>query len=150
VSVRLGDLVRADDVVFGLREDDVCAAAARLLERTLPLRGFPPAEVRRLVDAVTAREKEMSTDCGDAAIPHARDEALSEFVAAVAVNPDGVTRLPSPRVLFAFLSPQGDRNGHLALLAQISRLARERAKMDAVAKADTAQRVLEVLRSRPA
>jgi mannitol/fructose-specific phosphotransferase system IIA component (Ntr-type) len=39
--------------------------------------------VQRLIDKVVSREKEMPTTCGTGAIPHARDAAITSFIAAV-------------------------------------------------------------------
>lgn len=148
--MQLIDLLTADDVVFGLRAADVGAAAAALLQTTLPRRGFAPADVTRLVDAVLARERETPTLCGAIAIPHARDAQVSQFVIAIAVNPAGVVEGPAaPRVLIAFISPEAKRSEHLELLARLARLARDQAAISAMAGAVDGAGVLEVIRERP-
>ncbi len=144
--MKLADLIHADDVVLGVRAPDIAAAATGLLETTLPRRGFAPAEVQRLIAAVTAREREAPTTCGVIAIPHARDAGLRTFVAAVAVNRDGIMEgQPEPRVLIAFLSPDQQRAEHLALLATLARLSRDRATIDAIAAAPDAASVVALL-----
>lgn len=148
--MQLADLVTADDIVFGIQEADVAAAAARLLRTTLPRRGFVPEEVERLVGAVIARERETPTLCGAIAVPHARDTKLKDFLLAVAVNPVGVVAAPAaPRVLIAFLSPEARRSEHLDLLARLARLSRDNAAVSAIAGATSAQGVLEIIRERP-
>jgi mannitol/fructose-specific phosphotransferase system IIA component (Ntr-type) len=98
-GMNFGDLVQPGDVVLGVRAPDVSAAAAQLLEKTLSRRKFPPAEITRLVNAVIERERDASTLCGPIAIPHARDAAIQSFLAAVAINPDGIIEgAASPRV----------------------------------------------------
>src|SRR5262249_7329786 len=117
-GVKLGDLINAGDVSIGLRGRDIADAAAQLLRQTLPRRGIAPADVQRMIDAVVAREREVPTTGGVAAIPHARDETISSFIAAVGTNRDGVVEgKPHPRVLIAFLSPASSRSEHLAFLA---------------------------------
>ena len=144
------DLLTADDVVFGIREPDIGAAAARLLRTTLPHHGFDAAEIERLVAAVLARERETPTLCGAIAIPHARDARLKEFLIAVAVNPAGVVEgAGSPRVLIAFLSPEARRSEHLDLLARLARLSRDSAAISAISAATMAGAVLEIIRERP-
>lgn len=148
--MQLIDLLTADDVVFGVREPDIGAAAARLLRTTLPHHGFDAAEIERLVAAVLARERETPTLCGAIAIPHARDARVTKFLIAVAVNPAGVVEgAASPCVLIAFLSPEAQRNEHLDLLARLARLSRDSAAIGAIAAATTAEAVLEVIRERP-
>ena len=148
--MQLIDLLTADDVVFGIREADIGAAAARLLRTTLPHHGLDPAEIERLVAAVLARERETPTLCGAIAIPHARDASLKEFLAAIAINPDGVVEAPAaPRVLIAFLSPEARRTEHLDLLARLARLSRDQAAISAIAGAGGREEVLEIIRGLP-
>jgi mannitol/fructose-specific phosphotransferase system IIA component (Ntr-type) len=148
--MQLIDLLTADDVVFGIRESDVGAAAARLLRTTLPHHGFASAEAERLVAAVLARERETPTLCGAIAIPHARDTQVSQFIVAIAVNPAGVIEgVGAPRVLIAFLSPEAQRSEHLDLLARLARLSRDHAAISAMAAATDTKGVLEVIRERP-
>jgi Phosphotransferase system mannitol/fructose-specific IIA domain (Ntr-type) len=145
--MKLRKFVTASDVLIGLRARDIAAASAQLLERTLPHHGFAPDEVRRLTDAVVAREREMPTTCGSGAIPHARDAAVGSFIAAIATNRDGIVEgQREPRVIIAFLSPASKTDEHLHLLTALSRLAHESATMDAIAEAPTAERVVELLK----
>lgn len=139
-------LLEPDDVVFGIRGSDVAAAAAQLLETTLPLHHFSKADVDRLVHAVIARERLTPTLCGAIAIPHARDPELTRIVAAIGVNPEGAIEGPNaPRVIISFLSPDAQRSEHLALLSSIARLSRDQAAMDAIAAATSAGAVLKIL-----
>ena len=143
---KLGDLIGTTDVAIGLRGRDIADAAAQLLRQTLPRRGIAPDEVNRMIDAVIAREREMPTTCGIAAIPHARDAAITSFIAAVGTNGDGVVEgKPQPRVLIAFLSPAASRAEHLAFLASLSRLASDTRTMDAIAAAATPDDVVALL-----
>ena len=145
--MKLSDLVSADDIIVGVRAPDIAGAATQILERTLPRHGFSPAEVRRLISAVVAREQEMSTTCGASAIPHARDAAVKSFIAAIGTNRDGILEgQRAPRVIFAFLSPDSKTSEHLALLASLSRLAHESSVMDAIAEATTPENVVELLK----
>ena len=73
--ISLGDILDTRDVILGLRAHDVTDAASHVLAQTLPRHGFVANEVHRLIDAVTAREREAPTTCGMSAIPHARDAA---------------------------------------------------------------------------
>jgi mannitol/fructose-specific phosphotransferase system IIA component (Ntr-type) len=145
--MRLSDLVQADDIILGVRAPDVAGAAAEMLEKTLPHHGFAPDTVRRLIDAVIAREHEMPTTCGASAIPHARDAAVETFVVAIGTNGDGIIEgQREPRVIFAFLSPLEKHAGHLELLAALSRLAHDTPAMNAIAEAKTVDEVIALLK----
>ncbi|HEV2719086.1 MAG TPA: PTS sugar transporter subunit IIA [Thermoanaerobaculia bacterium] len=148
--MQLADLITPNDVVFGVREADIGAAAARLLRTTLPHHGLDAAEVERLVQAVLTRERETSTLCGAIAIPHARDARVPEFIVAIGINAEGVTEAAgAPRVLIAFLSPEARRAEHLELLARLARLSRDQEAISAIAGAKEASTVLEIIRERP-
>jgi mannitol/fructose-specific phosphotransferase system IIA component (Ntr-type) len=146
--VKLGDFLQPYDVVFGLRAHDIAGVAEQLLAETLPHHHFSPETVQRLINAVVLREREISTNCGAAAIPHARDASVHRFIGAIAANPDGVIEGSNePRVVFAFVSPEPQRAEHLALLGSLSALARDTATVDAIAHAKSGEDVIALLRT---
>jgi mannitol/fructose-specific phosphotransferase system IIA component (Ntr-type) len=145
--VNLGDFIKPQDVLFGIRARDISGVAEQLLSETLPHHHFSPDNVRRLIAAVVARESEISTNCGAAAIPHARDAAVNHFIGAIAVNPDGVIEgKREPRVVIAFLSPEPQREEHLHLLRSLSALARDTATITAIANAKSGEDVVALLK----
>jgi len=145
--VKLGDFIGPHDVVFGIRARDVAGVAEQLLAETLPHHHFSPDNVRRLINAVIVREREISTNCGAAAIPHARDAAVRHFIGAIAANPDGVVEgQREPRVVIAFLSPEPQREEHLQLLRSLSALARDTAMITAIANAKSGDDVVTLLK----
>jgi mannitol/fructose-specific phosphotransferase system IIA component (Ntr-type) len=146
--MHLGDLLTADDVVFGVRAADLGQAAADTLRRTLPSRGYSPEDVEKLVAPVIERERQSPTTCGTIAIPHAREPQLTSFLAAVGIDKDGVAGPGSPRVIIIFISPEGQRQEPLALLADVARMSRDSAAIDAIAAAATADDVLAIIRNR--
>jgi mannitol/fructose-specific phosphotransferase system IIA component (Ntr-type) len=144
--VKISDVISESDVVLGLHGNDIASAAAKLLEQTLPKHGLPQNEVHRLIDKVVSREQELPTTCGTGAIPHARDAAITSFIAAIGTNPDGIVEgKHQPRVIIAFLSPESQRNEHLAFLASLSRLVSSAEKTEAIARAATAADVVALL-----
>jgi mannitol/fructose-specific phosphotransferase system IIA component (Ntr-type) len=145
--VKLGDFLQPHDVVFGIHARDIAAVAEQLLAETLPHHHFAPESVHRLIDAVILREREISTDCGPAAIPHARDASVRHFIGAIAANPDGIIEgAKEPKVVFAFLSPEPQRDEHLALLRSLSALARDTAVIEAIANAKSGEDVVALLK----
>ncbi|HEV8433429.1 MAG TPA: PTS sugar transporter subunit IIA [Thermoanaerobaculia bacterium] len=145
--VKLGDFLQPSDIVFGIRAHDIAGVAEQLLAETLPHHHFSPESVHRLINAVILREREISTNCGPAAIPHARDKSVRHFIGAIAANPDGVIEgSKEPKVIFAFLSPEPQRDEHLALLRSLSALARDTAVIDAIANAKSGDDVVALLK----
>jgi len=145
--MQLSDLIEARDIVIGIRAPDIEAAAAQLLRQTLPRRGFASIDVERLVGAVLEREREAPTICGAIAIPHGRDPLLSSFVAAIGINALGlIEELPVPRVMIAFISPDGKRAEHLGLLSSVARLGRDEAVVASIAGAISAEEVMRFIR----
>lgn len=145
--MKLGDLIQPHDVVFGIRARDIAGVAEQLLTETLPHHHFSPDNVKRLINAVILREREISTNCGAAAIPHARDRSVRHFIGAIAANPDGVIEgQHDPRVVFAFLSPEPQRDEHLALLRSLSALARNTTMITAIANAKSGEDVVALLK----
>ena len=147
--MRIADRIAADDIEIGIRAADVGSAGARLLEHALSRRGYPPDDVARIVAALVERERQISTVCSDTlALPHARDTKIGEFVIALGTNAEGVMDgNRALRVVVAFASPEGDRSGHLELLASLARLSRETQTVKAIAEANDAQAVMEILRA---
>jgi len=144
--MRLSDLLRPTDVVIGLQAADIGAAADILLHQVLAARGFDADEIDRLVREVLVREKEAANMCGPIAIPHARDARIASFIAAVGINPAGVTTAaPVPRVMIAVLSPEAQRSEHLALLASLARLSRDRAVVDELEAATSGEEVVAIV-----
>jgi mannitol/fructose-specific phosphotransferase system IIA component (Ntr-type) len=143
----LSDLIEARDVVIGIHAPDIEAAAAQLLRQTLPRRGFASIDVERLVSAVLEREREAPTICGAIAIPHGRDPLLSSFVAAIGINARGlIEESPVPRVMIAFISPDGKRAEHLGLLSSVARLGRDDPAVASIAGAVSAEEVVRLIR----
>lgn len=87
---------------------------------------------RAVTDALTEREKLVSTGCGAGiAIPHARPKGLDHIVGAFLhleepIDFDSVDDLPVDLV-FMLLSPADAGAAHLKVLARISRALRDRA-----------------------
>ena len=144
--MQLAELIEAKDIVIGTRAPSIGLAAEQLLRTTLPRRGFAAADIERFVSAVVEREREAPTLCGAIAIPHARDPQIQSFVGAIGINAAGIIEgSPGTRVVIVFLSPEGKRSEHLALLASLARLGRDNAAVAALAAAASAEDVVRLL-----
>jgi Kef-type K+ transport system membrane component KefB/mannitol/fructose-specific phosphotransferase system IIA component (Ntr-type) len=107
-------------------------------------RGGRPDDARRFSDAVLHREETAGTGVGDGvAFPHAEAEGLTEPALAFGRSTRGLD-FDSPdgqpsRLVFLLLTPKGDYEGSLRLLAGMARLlAREDVRASLLAAKDPA------------
>ena len=84
--------------------------------------------------------------CGPVALPHARHSAVRRFVLSLGINAGGVIEgHAEPRLIIAFVSPEAKRDDHLRLLATLARLSQNRAVVDQLTSATTAEQIAEIL-----
>ncbi len=140
--MRITELLHADVVLAGVTatsmEGVLELVALRLAER------HPDVDPVRLMDALRARERQMTTALADGvAIPHARLRGLRQTVVAFARSTTGVdcaSHDGKPTQLFLLVvAPEENPGTHLKLLAAASRLLHDdrcRARLLAAPDAD--------------
>lgn len=124
-TLSLVSILSPETVVIGLGGDsktEVIEGIVSLLEGVAAVN-----DLDGVLSDVLAREELMSTGVGmGLGVPHARTDAVSETVAALAVtrNPvdfDSVDHEPV-RLLFLLVGPKEDRSRHVRLLGRLTRL----------------------------
>jgi mannitol/fructose-specific phosphotransferase system IIA component (Ntr-type) len=146
-TIDLTELLRADDVHLHFAANSVIDAIPLLLRPALERRLHDRDVVDQIIDAAVKREADTSTRCGSLSLPHARTSALSDFILSLGANSGGViTGFPEPRLMFAFVSPEGRREQHLQLLAALARLSQNERLVEKIASATNADQVIETLR----
>jgi len=85
--------------------------------------------VKDIYNALVEREKIGSTGFEDGiAIPHAKIKGLSEFAISIAVSRKGIDFKSidgkKSHIFYSVIGPEEDTEGHLQILAQISRISR--------------------------
>ena len=100
---------------------------------------------------VFEREEVASTGIGNrAAAPHARTDAVSEFVIAVGRTDEGIDfdALDGQpvRVVFLMGTPKSPLGNYLKMLAHLTRLLKERDFVDNLVKAQSAAEVISYFR----
>ncbi|MHC4712141.1 MAG: PTS sugar transporter subunit IIA [Planctomycetota bacterium] len=107
-----------------------------------------------LRDSVAAellkREDKMSTGIGrGVAIPHTRSAKVKEPVAALGVSPEGVdfgaVDEEPVRIIFTFITPESQRQLHLATLAEAVKLLGRKEIRDSIIGASNARQVIKAL-----
>jgi mannitol/fructose-specific phosphotransferase system IIA component (Ntr-type) len=145
--MRLAELLQPGDVTIRFRASDLTAAASTLLRGALVRHQVPEATIESIMKAVAERESEGSTLCGTIGLPHARDKHVDGIIAAVGLNPDGVLEgRPEPRIVIAFVSPEGKRDQHLHFLSEAARLSRDASRVDRIVKAADEGAAIEAMR----
>jgi fructose-specific phosphotransferase system IIA component len=104
-----------------------------------------------VLQAIQAREDQQSTGLQDGiAIPHGKTPAVSRLKLAIGIAPDGVdfdSLDGQPAKLFFLLVASPDQPGpHVEALSEIAKLAQSKAFCKALAAADSAQEVVELLK----
>ena len=148
VAFDVAGILRAPDIHVGFRAASVVDAIPLLLRPALQRRNIDAATIENAINAAVRREQDTSTRCCPLGLPHARSNAVHDFVLALGANSDGVIAgEPQPRIIFAFVSPEGRREHHLQLLAALARLSQNEWIVGKIASASSAQEVLESLRA---
>jgi PTS system nitrogen regulatory IIA component len=125
--------------------------ALRMLSGLLaPALKCPPETVEQLL---AERERLQSTGIGDGvAIPHTSVEEAACRAAALVLCPDGVPFESidggKVKIVLGVVGPKDATGEHLRVLARISRVLRDEATRDALARAPSAADAFRVLESR--
>ena len=122
--------------------------AMRLLARLLaPVVGLTQAEVETLL---VEREKLQSTGIGDGvAIPHASADTAPRQAAALLLCPQGVSfdsiDGEPVKIIFGVVGPRRATGDHLRVLARISRLLRDGATRDRLARSSSSEEAFALI-----
>lgn len=145
--MRLSDYLEEKYVIVNLKSTGKADAIRELAEI---LKDHPNVQdFRRYLDEVFAREQQASTGVGrGAAIPHARTDALSDFVVAVGrasqgIDFDAVDGEPV-KVIVLMGTPIAKVRSYLKVLAHISHLLKKERFLDSLLEAEDAAGILKV------
>ena len=147
-AVDLTELLNVDDIHFRFEARTIVEAIPILLRPALMRRVNDRQMIDDIIAAAIKREEETPTRCGSLALPHARHSGIADFILSLGLNSSGVIAgQPEPRLIFAFVSPEGRREQHLHLLASLARLSQNESIIEKIAGASAAEQVLDALRS---
>ena len=141
----LTEFLRADDIHLRFSAPSVIDAIPLLLRPALARRIGDRNVAEQIIEAAVKREGETSTRCGSLSLPHTRSTAVPAFVLALGSNAAGVIGEPEPRLIFAFVSPEAQRDQHLQLLATLARLSQNSRMVASIAAATSAGEVIQLL-----
>ena len=97
-----------------------------------------------------AREEIGTTGIGkNVALPHAKTEGVSDLIIGIGISKKGINYNSideeDAKIFFMFLSPSGEAQEYLKILARISRFIRENDFREKIMNAKTASEILEVI-----
>ncbi len=126
-------------------KDDVLKKIASIAKKSEIVNHITEIEIYK---ALKEREEQGSTGFGDGiAIPHCQIENLNQFLIVVMINKKGVDfesfDKKKSKIFVSIIGPKKDRNGHLQLLAQVSRILKEKNIRENLLKSETAVSIYE-------
>ena len=142
-------MMAADRVVMSLASRSKRDALGELAE--VSTKSGAVADVAALKNAILEREEIMSTGIGlGIAIPHAKIQAVREFVLAVGLSRSGIDYdsldgLPV-KIIIMIAAPEGQQNTYLRILAKVTHVLREDATRAKILAAATPQEIVELFR----
>ncbi len=109
------------------------------------------SNLERALDAIKKREDMGSTGLEEGiAVPHAKTDTVDKLTMAIGISPEGVEfdaldGKPS-HIFFLMLAPPDQSGPHIQALAEIARMARSKAFINALKNAKSSEEVLNLFK----
>lgn len=148
--MRIRDYLRDDRMIFDLKarnKKETIKKISVLLKKADEMIDFDV-----FLKDVFEREELKTTGIGkEVAIPHARTDAVKDFVMVFAKSPEGVkfNSLDGKPVKLIFLigTPKKEKlNNHLKILARLTKLLQEKSFRDSLLNASSSKEIIEKFR----
>jgi len=144
-DIRISALLKEKHISLDLQETEKKEVLTELVEL------IAGSKKKILLKSVLEREKLGSTGIGGGvAIPHAKTEAVKNFVLAFGRKNEGVDfgALDGEKtyLFFVFASPKNEVENHLKILAEISRLVKDKFTVELLKKADSKDKVMKIIK----
>jgi len=147
-AIRLSKLLKDKLINLELKgktKTEVIAELVQLISKSGRVRNK-----KAFLKAILEREKLGSTGIGNGvAIPHARSEGIGDFILAFARQDAGIDygALDGEKtyLFFSLASPKDEVGGHLKILAEISRLVKDKFIVDLLRKAKSKKEILKII-----
>ena len=147
-DIRLSSLLKEKYVELDLKEKDKKKVLAELV-------GFITAkgkikDKKDILSSLIKREKLGSTGIGNGvAIPHTRSAKVKDFILAFGRQANGIDfgALDGEKtyLFFVLISPEANIGGHLKILAEVSRLVKDKFIVDRLKAAQDKKEILKVI-----
>lgn len=147
-DIRLSSLLKEKYVELDLQEKDKKKVLAELVDFIADKGKIK--DKKDILASLVKREKLGSTGIGNGvAIPHTRSAKVSDFILAFARQAKGIDfgALDGEKtyLFFVLLSPEENVGGHLKILAEVSRLVKDKFIVDRLKAAQDKKEILKVI-----
>jgi mannitol/fructose-specific phosphotransferase system IIA component (Ntr-type) len=125
--------------IFAIVDENICSVSLKARDKNECLRelsrlvafSFKELDADTIVEGLFERESKGSTAFGDEiAIPHARIRDIDRFALSIAVSKKGLDfdsiDKKKTRIFFTIIGPGSEQESYLKILAQVSRVAKNR------------------------
>ena len=145
-------LIEPDSILFSLESTTREEAFVEMVQHLIDQKLVPRELMQEILDALEAREKQMSTSIGrELAIPHAAIHDLPSVVRLFARCPNGIESSASDglpiRYFYLSLIPDDDYSTHLRTIASISSFFREDDNLNRLKEASSLSELLAAFTS---
>lgn len=129
--MKLSEYISEKQIILGIEGGKKKDILAHLLGFLIKLRKISPRSKKKILSALLEREKLGSTALGGGvAIPHARLDLIKKPLIVIGISKKGLDfdSLDGEPVyvVFLILSPRDDEGQHLKILANISKILRDK------------------------
>lgn len=147
-DIKLSSLLKEKFINLELKGNDKISVLQELVD--LLSNAGKMKNRKAFLKAILEREKLGSTGIGNGvAIPHAKSKSVAHFTLVFARNNAGIDfgALDGEKtyLFFALASPQEEVGGHLKILADISRLVKDKFIISRLRKAKSAEEILKIV-----
>ena len=152
--MKLSELLAQDRIILEMSATEHWPAIIELVDRLVSTDGLPTDHRDEILEALKAREDQISTGIGSGvAIPHTFSDKLEEVIAVFGRSIPGIDfqaidNAPVHHIIL-FIVPRKDYHLHLRTLAAIAKLFTNEEVRRALGKANDRQKVLDILDSKP-
>jgi nitrogen PTS system EIIA component len=147
-DIRLSSLLKEKYIELDLKEKDRKKVLAELVDFVASAGKIK--DRKDILSTLVKREKLGSTGIGSGvAIPHARSVKVSDFILAFGRKASGIDfgALDGEKtyIFFMLISPEANIGGHLKILAEVSRLVKDKFIVDRLRSAKDKKEILKII-----
>jgi len=148
--MKLASLLTSDQIVLDMQAEEHLPAVEELVDHLVAIERLPEALREEMVEALRAREEQVSTGIGyGVAIPHTFSEKIEEVIAVFGRSSRGIDfeALDHSPVHFVvlFIVPKKDYHLHLQTLAAIAKMFTNCEIRRQLGEAECRSEILEIL-----
>ena len=149
-DIKLSRVLKEKYIILSLKEKSKNKVIAELVE--LISQSGKLKDKKNFYNAILKREKLGSTGVGNGlAIPHAKSAKINGFLIAFARHSEGIDfgALDGEKthLFFILASPESDVGGHLKILADISRLVKDKFIVERLKIARDKKEILKIIKA---